>query len=141
MHPLNRIACVILGAALSLQAVAADVVVVVSTKSPPLDLSKDQVAALFLGKLVRYPDGRRAVPIDHTEGTAIRNAFYEAFAGKSAAQIKAHWAKIIFTGRGRPPRQVPGGKEAKQLLAVNPDAIAYLDAGLVDASVRVLSID
>lgn len=141
MHPLHRIACMILGAALCLPAAAGEVVVVVSAKSPPLELSKDQVAALFLGKLVRYPDGRRAVPIDHGEGMAIRNAFYEAFAGKSAAQIKAHWAKIIFTGRGRPPRQVPGGEEAKRQLALNPDAIAYLDADLVDPGVRVLSID
>src|SRR5688572_1178700 len=101
----NRIAWGVPVAALALQARAAEVVVVVPAGSPAPELSRDDVAALFLGKLVRFPDGRRAVPIDHEEGTAIRNAFYETFAGKSAAQIKAHWAKIIFTGRGRPPRQ------------------------------------
>jgi ABC-type phosphate transport system substrate-binding protein len=140
VHPLNRIAWAILWTALALPARAADVAIVVSAKSPQLALSKEQVAAIFLGKTVRFPDGRRAVPIDHSEGVAIRNQFYESFTGKSAAQLKAHWAKIIFTGRGRPPRQVPGGEEAKRQLALNPDAIAYLDAALVDASVRVVSV-
>lgn len=129
------------GLAFSVATGAAEVVVVMSTKSPELALSKDQIAALFLGKAVLFPDGRRAVPIDHGEGVAIRNAFYEVFTGQSAAQIKAHWAKIIFTGCGRPPKQVADGEAAKRQLAQNPDALAYLDAEQVDASVRVVSVD
>src|SRR6202167_1400973 len=84
-------------------AVRADVVAVVSSKNPLASLSKSQVADIFLGKTVRFPDGTLAVPIDQEEGSAARNEFYATFTGKSPAQLKSHWTKIIFTGRGQPP--------------------------------------
>jgi hypothetical protein len=117
----------------------ADVVAVVSAKSPITALTKSQVGELFLGKTLRFPNGTLAVPIDHDEGTPARNEFYAAFAGKTATQVKEHWAKIIFTGRGEPPRTVSSDADVKKLLAANPDAIAYLERSAVDTSVRVVA--
>ncbi len=134
-----RLAGIGLGIALAGGAAASEVVVVMSAKNPELRLSKEQVADIFLGRAHRLPDGRRAVPIDQSEGSAVREAFYESFLGRSAAQMKAHWSKIIFTGRGQPPRQVAGDREAKLHLSGNPDAVAYLAADQVDASVRIVS--
>lgn len=126
-------------AAISLVAGAEDVVAVVSAKSPITSLNSEQVADIFLGKTTRFPDGSAAVPIDQNEDSPDRDRFYAQYTGKSAAQVKAHWSKLIFTGRGQPPRQVANGAEAKRALAENPHAIAYIDNRLVDASVRVLS--
>ena len=120
-------------------ALAQDVVAVVSAKSPVTALKPDQVADIFLGKTSRFPDGSQAIPIDLGEESAAREKFYASFTGKSPAQVKAHWAKIIFTGRGQPPRQVSSGAEAKKLIAENPHAIGYIDSSLVDNSVRVLA--
>jgi ABC-type phosphate transport system substrate-binding protein len=116
----------------------ADVVAVVSVKSPVTSLSKSQVADLFLGRTLRLPDGTLAVPIDQEEGSAARDEFYANFTGKSPAQLKAHWSKIIFTGRGKPPRAVSNSLEARKLVAANPLAISYLERSAVDSSVRVL---
>jgi len=44
------------------------------------------------------------VPLDLTEGTAVRSEFYTHYTGQTSAQIKAHWARQIFTGRGQPPQ-------------------------------------
>jgi len=120
-------------------AVQADVVVVVSAKSPVTALSKNQVADIFLGRTSRFPDGVQAVRIDQDEGTVARDEFYATFAGKSAEQVRAYWARIIFTGRGRPPRVVSNNIEVRKLVAANPQAIAYLERSAVDASVRVLA--
>lgn len=117
---------------------AADVVAVVSAKSPVSALSRNQVVDIFLGKASRFPDGNQAVPIDQAEGAAARDEFYLRFAGKSPAQLNAHWSKIIFTGRGRPPREAAGAAEVKKRLAEDPFAIGYLEAGQVDASVKVV---
>lgn len=127
-----------LALALSAGAIAADVVAVVSSKSSVTALSANQVADIFLGKANRFPDGSQAVPIDQAEGSAARDAFYAKVTGKSAAQLKAHWSKIIFTGRGQPPREVANSIEAKKRIADDPRAIGYIDQGLVDGSVRVL---
>ncbi len=91
-------------------------VAVVSAKSPVGTLGKNEIADIFLGKASRFPDGHPAVPVDQAEGSPARDEFYLHFAGKSPAQLKAHWSKIIFTGRGQPPREVGNGVEVKKYL-------------------------
>lgn len=119
---------------------AQDVVAVVSAKSPVTSLNSSQVADIFLGKTSRFPDGTHAVPIDLAEDSPLREKFYAQFTGKSPAQVKAHWSKIIFTGRGQPPKQVASGIEARKAVAGNPNAITYIETRLVDPSVRVLAM-
>ncbi len=130
----------ILGLVLSLGAgaVAAQVVGVISAKSPVATLSRDQVMDIFLGRTSRFPDGSPAVPIDQAEGSAAREEFYANFAGKSPAQLKAHWSKIIFTGRGHPPREVSGSLEVRKLLVENPGTIGYIERSLLDGRLKVL---
>lgn len=115
----------------------ADVVAVVSAKSQVTNLNKDQVVNIFLGKTTLLPNGEQVVPIDQPEGSAARDEFYARFAGKSAAQIKAHWSKIIFTGRGQPPTEVSNSIEVKKRVAENLNAIGYIEESMVDGSVRV----
>jgi ABC-type phosphate transport system substrate-binding protein len=128
-----------LALALSATPAIADVVVVVSSKNAVTALSKSQVIDIFLAKSVRFPDGSPAVPIDQTEGSAARDEFYANFSGKSAAQLKAYWSKIIFTGRGQPPKAISNSDEIKKLLAQNPSAIGYIERSLVDSTVRILA--
>jgi ABC-type phosphate transport system substrate-binding protein len=116
----------------------ADVVAVVSAKNPVAALSKSQVIDIFLGKIDRFPDGSPAIPIDQQEGSPARDEFYATFAGISAAQLRSHWAKIIFTGRGQPPRTVATLAELRKLLAANPQAIAYVERSAVDDSMKVV---
>jgi ABC-type phosphate transport system substrate-binding protein len=130
---------VLLGLSLASVAARADVVAVVCAKSSIRTLSKSEVADIFLGKSSRFPDGVRAVPIDQVEGSPARDEFYSKVVGKSAAQIKAYWSKIIFTGRGQPPPMVSNDSEVKKRLIENPAAIGYIERDLVDDSVRVVS--
>jgi ABC-type phosphate transport system substrate-binding protein len=116
----------------------ADVVAIVSSRSTITALSKAQAADIFFGKVSRFPDGTAVVPIDLAEGSAERNDFYQTLVGKSPAQVKAFWSKIIFTGRGQPPKTVASGAEMKKRVAADPGAIGYIDSKQVDASVRVL---
>jgi ABC-type phosphate transport system substrate-binding protein len=130
---MNRVALGAFGLALSLVSgtALADVVVVVSAKSPITALSKSQVADLFSGRTRLFPNGLLAVPIDQADGSITRDEFY-------TAQIKAYWSKIIFTGRGQPPKTVSSSAEVKKRLLENPAAIGYIEDKMVDDSVRVL---
>jgi ABC-type phosphate transport system substrate-binding protein len=136
----NRIGLGTIGLALSLAAAAAtaDVVAVVSAKSAVTTLSKSQVADIFLGKAVRFPNGVQAVPIDQADGSVAHDEFYAKLAGKSAAQLRAYWSKIIFTGRGEPPPEVANSDEMKKRLIQNPAAIGYIESNRVDDTVRVV---
>ncbi len=140
MSFLKRIGVCIGGILLSLavQAGAAEVVPVVSVKSNVSGLSNNQVVDIFLGKSSRFPNGDPAIPIDQAEGSEIRDAFYMQFASKSAAQIKAYWSKIIFTGKGQPPRELSPSERVKKALADNPYHIGYIERSEVDENVRVV---
>jgi len=116
------------------------VVVVVSADSPVVDLPRQHLADLYLGRTSRFPDGRRAAPIDLEPGAPERAEFYERYLGRSPAEMKSHWSKLIFTGRGRPPPDVPSGQAVKERIADDPSAIGYVDETLVDGSVRVVRV-
>jgi ABC-type phosphate transport system substrate-binding protein len=117
-----------------------DIVVVVSAASPISSLSKGQVAKIFLGKSRRFPDGSRAVPLNQSEGNVERDAFYQLVSGKSPTQVKAHWSKLIFTGRGQPPKEAASNDAVKQLLANNGVNIGYIDRAAVDDSVKIVAL-
>jgi ABC-type phosphate transport system substrate-binding protein len=139
----KRLPLTILGISLILGMATAhgDVVAVVSGRNAVVSLSKNQLVDIFLGRSVRFPNGDPAVPIDQAEGTDARNEFYSRFAGKTATQIKAHWSKVIFTGRGQPPRAVSNSAEIKKLLASNLNVIGYIEESAVDDSVKVVRIE
>lgn len=119
---------------------ANEVAAVVSTKLKVVSLTTDQLSDIYLGRSNRFPDGTIAIPCDLAEGSPLREVFYTRVLGKSQAQIKAHWSKIIFTGRGQPPRQVTSSGEAKRLAADNPGVVCYIEADAVDPSVRAVLV-
>ena len=135
-----RIGSIIIGLSLGFGSAgaSAEVVAVVAASNPVSTLSRSQIADIFLGKMIRFPDGRQVVPVDQVENSAAREAFYLKFADKSPAQIKAFWSRIIFTGRGQPPPEVSNGVEVKKFIARHPDAIGYIEQKLVDDSVKVV---
>jgi ABC-type phosphate transport system substrate-binding protein len=116
----------------------ADVVVIVSAKSPITSLTAEQTARIFLGKVSNLPDDGDAVPIDQAEGSAIRDEFYSKVVHKNSSQLSAYWAKVIFTGDGRPPEKLESNVAVRKAVANNPNAIGYIDKNAVNRSVRVI---
>ncbi|GAB5096694.1 phosphate ABC transporter substrate-binding protein [Caballeronia sp. LP006] len=116
----------------------ADVVVVVSAKSPLTSLNESQIADIFLGRVGAFPSGDEAVPLDLPDDSPLRADFYRDCTGKSASQLRAYWSKLIFTGRAQPPREMADAAAVKRYLQARPSAIAYIDRKDVDASVKVV---
>jgi hypothetical protein len=132
------IALLAIGPSLTGTWASADVVAVVSAKSGVRALTPTQVADIFLGRVSRFPNGLLAVPVDLRDGSPERDQFYVKVTGKTPAQVKAYWSKIIFTGRGQPPRAVSTGVDMRNFIAANDAAIGYIDTALLDDSVRAL---
>ena len=126
-------------AALSLPALCVPQVAVIVHPSAGIEsLTEDDIARLFLGKSKSFPGGAQAVPINQNEGSAVREKFNETVCKKNASQYKAYWSQLVFTGKGTPPKD--GGDDAgvKALVAANTNMIGYVDASVVDASVKVV---
>jgi ABC-type phosphate transport system substrate-binding protein len=116
----------------------ADVVVIVNPKNPAANLSAEQVAALYLGNSSTFPDGGAAALADQPESAAVRGTFYEKATGRSAAQAKATWARLTFTGKGTPPKELKSDADVKAWVASDPKAIGYVDSSAVDGSVKAV---
>jgi ABC-type phosphate transport system substrate-binding protein len=109
----------------------AQLAVVVSTKSATASMTAEQVSNIFLGKTP-------APSADLPESNPVRDQFYTKATGKTAAQVKAVWARLIFSGKATPPKELTSAAEVKKFVAANPDAIGYVEKSAVDSSVKVV---
>jgi hypothetical protein len=99
-------------------------------------LTKDQVANIYLGRSAEL------TPLDLPEGNATRDSFYRKAAEREPAQVKSTWARIVFTGKGQPPKELPDAAAVKKAVNADHKAIGYIDKSAVDGSVKVvLSLD
>jgi len=119
---------------------AAQVVVIVNPKAADSP-SAEQVAALYLGKSGSLPGGIRQA-LDLPDASPLREPFYTKATGKNAAQVKAIWARLAFSGKATPPKELPSAAQVKKHVAANADAIGYIDKASLDGSVKaVLTLD
>ncbi|WP_062061447.1 hypothetical protein [Cellvibrio sp. OA-2007] len=116
----------------------AEIAVIVHPSSAIASLSEDDIARLFLGKAKTFPSGGQAIPVNQSEGAAVRDKFNEAICKKNASQYKAYWSQLVFTGKGTPPKEAGDDAAVKALVAATPNMIGYIDSSLVDTSVKVV---
>ncbi len=116
----------------------AELVVVTNAGNSVNSIPLSQLSRIFLGQSSVYPDGSMAIPLD-INGEA-RNQFYRDVLKKSPEQVEKYWARMIFTGKAQPPREIKLS-DVKALVAETPGAISYMDSSKVDASLKILKVD
>jgi hypothetical protein len=120
----------LLGLAMASYAGAGEVVVVMGASAAPL--TKDQVAAVYLGRSTDLK------PVDLPDSSPVRADFYKKATDRDAAQVKAVWARLTFTGGGQPPKEMPDAAAVKKAVAADPKTVGYIDKADVDATVKVV---
>lgn len=130
-------ACAALQLGFSALASAEPLAIIVSSKNANASISNDLAEKLFLGKLDAFPDGSTAVPLDLPKGP-VREEFYLKVTGKNPSQVKAYWAKQMFTGSGQPPKEIESSTDLIDLIAKNPNLVGYVEKSKVNSSVKVL---
>lgn len=114
-----------------------DLVLIANPSSGISKLSREQVVDLYLGRNRKLPSGATSLPID-LSGDKDRERFYSTLVNKDLAQINSYWARLVFSGKATPPFQAPDVRTAVDLVATNPNAIAYVDRTAVDNRVKVV---
>ncbi len=128
----------VLASSLILPQLALAEVEVVVHPSNSAALDKDAIKRIFLGKTRAFPGGGEAVPIALKEGSAENQEFTKSVLSKTPKQLKAYWAKMVFTGKGTPPRQIDGTAKILELIAANPNLIGFIPAGSASGGVKVV---
>ena len=126
----TRIAGLICGLVLATQAMAGDIVVIMAPNAAPL--TKEQVTNVYLGRALDFK------PVDLPESNTTRNDFYKKATDRDAAQVKAAWARLMFTGHGQPPKVLADAAAVKKAVAADPKSVGYIDKADVDSTVKVV---
>src|SRR4051812_32181106 len=123
--------------ALLLSAVAApafaELVIVVNPQNPATRMFPSQAAQFFLGGSVLF------TPVEQPESSPIRAEFYKKVLEKEPAQVQAIWSKIVFTAKGKPPKEYKSSAEVKKAVSENVHAIGYIEKSAVDDTVKVIA--
>lgn len=129
---LRSIAPALLLALIALPA-CAELVVVINPQNSATRMFPSQVAQFFLGGSVLF------TPLEQAESAPIRAEFYKKVLEKEPAQVQAIWSKIVFTGKGKPPREYKTTAEIKKAIHENVNAIGYIEKSAVDDTVKVVA--
>jgi len=112
--------------------------VVIVHKDNSSDINVGLIKRIFLGKAKKFKGGGVATPIELPENNATRSAFNKVLLGKSDTQMKAYWARLIFTGKATPPLQATDDNIVIEKVSSNPTLIGYIDSANVTDAVKVI---
>lgn len=124
---------------LSLSSVVNAEVVVIVNPDNPVTLSDKEIKRIFLGKMKSYPGGNAILPINHSKKSDVRKHFDQHALGKSSKQIKAYWSRLMFSGKGNPPKELDNDAKIIELVAEDPAVIGYINAESKTERVKVIA--
>lgn len=138
-----------LGAALALAVfacgvddAAADVAVIVHPGNPEVDLSRSEVERIFKQERQHWRAGRRIYLILQETGTLEKDVVLRRLYRMTDAELKQFWLGKLYRGEiSSFPRVVPSNAAVARIVAHAPNAVGFVNASAVDASVKVLRID
>jgi ABC-type phosphate transport system substrate-binding protein len=113
----------------------ADSTVIVNTGNTNA-IADNDIARIFLGKMKKYANGDSVAPVNSKFGNTVRTEFEKKALKKSSSQVKAYWSKRVFSGKGKPPKEVVSDAEVIAFVAATPGAIGYVDAASVNDTVK-----
>lgn len=101
-------------------------------------LEKSEVARIFMKKSKTLPNGEEVIPLSQASRADVNEAFFAKISGQNKMQRDAYWARLMFTGKGRPPEDAKSNEVMKQRIAEDKRYIGYVDAASVDSTVKVV---
>ena len=99
---------------------------VIVNPSNSASIDEEQIAKIFQDKPRPSPMVRRR--FYRSKEGPVREDFGNKFLKKNPSQLKAQWARQIFTGGAKPPKEMASDDEILKFVANTPGAIAYMDS-------------
>lgn len=130
---------VLLALCLTLTGLARAEIVVVASPSLNLgQLTTSDVRQIFSGRKSTIR-GKAVQPLDLPAEHPVRGQFYQQVLDMTESQLRAHWVRMSFTGKGTPPEMLSGLRELKaRLSASGANYIGYMKAASVEGDLDVV---
>jgi len=119
-------------------AAAEPLVIIVNAESGVTQMTRAEVANIFMGRQKRLSSNQVALPVELVESEEERNRFYLLLVNLPLSQVRAHWARLFFSGQAQPPHQAHTVAELLDLVAANRGAVGFVPRSKVTRKVKVV---
>lgn len=117
----------------------AGLVLVAHPEVPVETISSRELRRIYLGKSTRWSGGQAIRPV-MLESDAHYSAFVTEALEHSEENFAVYWKRMVFTGKGRPPRTFATADELAFYVRMTPGAIGYLPRGADLAGLKMLTL-
>ena len=114
--------------------------IVAHPENPASVLGREFLAAAFLEKATRWPDGKSIDAVDLRFGNAVRRRFSERVLRRSVFAVRSYWQQRIFSGRGVPPPQLDSDDAVLRYVRARRGAIGYVSQAAATSGVKVIGV-
>ena len=115
----------------------AEIAIIVNKASTLTAAEASDIERVYLGKSKNI-GGTEVTPINQEKKAGLSEAFNKVVLNKTSNQVKAYWSKLVFTGKGTPPQELSNDAEVLNAVKNDVNTIGYIDASVVDDSVKVI---
>lgn len=115
--------------------------VIVHRDNRTTSITRAELSAIYMKRTRSWRDGHEIVPVDQPVSSPVREHFSRSVHGKNVAYVMRYWQRLIFSGRGIPPRQLQNDAAVLELVKNGRDAIGYIARDTSPGEgVKVLSV-
>ena len=117
----------------------AEVLIITHPDVKETSLAKKEIKIIFLGKKVQWQDKSKINAAILVEADLYKD-FLQTYVNKTQNQFTNYWRKMIFTGKGFPPKRFQSSAELIVYVAETPGAIGFIKAGTEVKNVNVINV-
>jgi len=112
---------------LSTHCALASLIVIGSSALKANQLSKTEIASVFLGK-TNSVSGQGVQPYNQPDNSPMYTRFYKTIMGWDAGQVNSYWSSMVFSGEASQPPAIQNDKQAIYMVKHSNNAVAYIDS-------------
>ena len=111
---------------------------VIVNKANTASLGIEELKKIYLGKMKSFPSGEKVEVYALDSSNETTEEFQKKVLNKSNSQYKSYWSKLVFTGKGIPPKELANASEIIEQVAKNINAIGFVETSQVTGDVTVV---
>jgi hypothetical protein len=116
----------------------AEIAVIVDSSVSVDSVNVEQLERLYLDKPASIQASTRLTPVDQKKGSPLRKEFAEKVLGKTEGELSRYWSRLMFSGKGQPPREYDGDAAVIREVTGSPGKVGYIDSAAVTEGTRVI---
>lgn len=123
---------------LSTMAAQAEIIAIGGSEAPE-SIDRASLTKIFMGKKKRWGGGAKVQAVTLKRGAEL-DIFLKRFLGKSNSEFTTYWKRMIFTGRGKPPKSFRSQEELVDFIKEHPGAVGFIDSETPHEGIKVIKV-